>query len=212
MNAVIEKILEHKIIAIVRGVEEKHIVDLANALCEGGVKLIEVTFNQNDKDCITKTPALIKRIIDELGDKVCVGAGTVVTVEQCEAAIKAGAKYLISPNTDEKIIRRTKELGGISIPGALTPSEAVNAYSYGADFVKLFPAGDFGTGYIKSVCAPLNHIPFLAVGGVTEDNVSDFIKAGVKGVGVGSNLVNTKLINCGEFDKITEIAKKFCNA
>ena len=211
MNAqsTIDKILEHKIIAIVRGVGKENIVKLGSALLEGGVKLIEVTFNQKDKDNLINTPLLIKTLIDTFGDKICVGAGTVMTEEQVEAAFNAGAKYMISPNTNEKVIKKTKELGAVSIPGALTPSESANAYEYGADFVKLFPAGNLGTGYIKSVCAPLNHIPFLAVGGINEVNVGDFMKTGIKGVGVGGNLCNLKLIENNEFDKITNSAKEY---
>ncbi len=208
----IDSILENKVVAIVRGVDKKDIVNTAKALAKGGIKLIEVTFSQKDPDHLTKTPELISMICKELGDEVCVGAGTVMNVQQCEAAFNAGAKYMISPNVDFKVIKKTVELGAVSIPGALTPSEAADAYNEGADFVKLFPAGVFGTGYIKAVCAPLNHIPFLAVGGVNAQNVGEFLKAGVQGVGVGGNLVDVKKIAEGDFDAITALAKEYSDA
>jgi len=142
-------------------------------------------------------------------DKICAGAGTVMTIEQCEAAYKAGAKYFISPNVNFDVIKKANELGIVSIPGALTPSEAADAYNCGADFVKLFPAGDLGINYIKSLSAPLNHIPFLAVGGVSASNVGDFMKIGVCGVGVGGSLVDRKAIYSGDYDIITKTAKEF---
>ncbi len=205
----IESILENKVIAIVRGVDKKDIVNTAKALAKGGIKLIEVTFSQKDPDHLVKTPELISMICKELGDEVCVGAGTVMNTQQCKAAFDAGAKYMISPNVDFDVIKKTVELGAVSMPGALTPSEAANAYNAGADFVKLFPAGVFGTGYIKAVCAPLNHIPFMAVGGINAQNVNEFINAGVKGVGVGGNLVDVKKIAAGDFDAITALASEY---
>ncbi len=212
MNIVFDKILENKVIAIVRGVDEEYILDTAKALYDGGISLIEVTFNQNDPENLTKTPKLIKMIADNMADEILVGAGTVMTIAQCEAAYNAGAKYIISPNTDVEVIKKTKELGMISIPGSLTPSESVIAHNAGADFVKLFPAGNLGLGYIKALCSPLNHIPFLAVGGINAQNVADFMNVGIKGVGVGGSLVDVKAIKAGDFDKITAIAREYIDA
>ncbi len=209
MNDIKKMIDDNKIIAIVRGVDKSRVVDTVKALYTGGIRLVEVTFNQSSPTCIEDTVESIKMICEAMGDKVCVGAGTVMTVEQVEAAVAAGAKYMISPNTDEAVIRRTKELDAISIPGAFTPSEAVNAYKMGADYVKLFPAGILGTKYIKAVRAPISHIPVMAVGGVDTDNLQEFFAIGISGVGVGSSLVNTKLINAGKYDELTELAKRF---
>lgn len=205
----IDFIKENQVIAIVRGVDLDHIVPMAEAMYEGGIRLIEVTFNQNDPDHLTKTSDLISNLVSSVGDKICVGAGTVMTSKQCEAAYKAGAKYMISPNVSAEVIAKTNELGVVSIPGALTPTEAATAYELGADFVKLFPAGNLGSGYIKSVCAPLNHIPFLAVGGINAGNKEEFMKAGICGIGVGGNLVDTKAISNGEYHKITQAAKEY---
>lgn len=208
-NQTIDFIKENKIIAIVRGVSKDKIVDLGNALYEGGIRLIEVTFNQKDPNHLETTGEIIKELSEKMQGKICVGAGTVMNEAQCMAAYNAGAKYFISPNTNADVIKKANELGVVSIPGALTPTEAAFAYDTGADFVKLFPAGNLGTGYIKSVCAPLNHIDFLAVGGINAKNAQDFIDVGVCGVGVGGNLVDVKVINAGEFGKITEAAKEY---
>ncbi|ONI44132.1 2-dehydro-3-deoxyphosphogluconate aldolase [Candidatus Epulonipiscioides gigas] len=206
---VIDCILEHKVIAIVRGVGEEDILETAKALYDGGIKLLEITFNQKDPNTLENTKKLIKLVSDKYGDKICVGAGTVMNIKQAQTAFDGGAKYFISPNTNIAVIHKANELGAVSIPGALTPTEAQNAYEAGADFVKLFPAGDLGTGYIKSVCAPLNHIPFLAVGGINSNNLADFMKTGIKGVGVGGNLVDLKIIKNKYFKKLTELAKEY---
>ncbi|MFI3237716.1 MAG: bifunctional 4-hydroxy-2-oxoglutarate aldolase/2-dehydro-3-deoxy-phosphogluconate aldolase [Lachnospiraceae bacterium] len=205
----IDFIKENGIIAIVRGVDVDHIVPMAEAMYAGGIRLIEVTFNQNDPDHLAKTGEIIKTLVEKVGDKICVGTGTVMNEAQCMAAYEAGANYFISPNVSVDVIKKANELGVVSIPGALTPSEAATAYEAGADFVKLFPAGNLGSGYIKSVCAPLNHIPFLAVGGINAANRAEFMKTGICGVGVGGNLVDVKAIMAGEYDKITAAAKEY---
>ena len=135
-----------------------------------------------------------------------------MTAEQVRLAVKAGAQYIISPNVDEEVIKETKNLNKISIPGAFTPTETAYAYKLGADIVKLFPAGELGAGYIKAVKAPLKHIPVVAVGGVNPENCADFIKAGAIGVGCGGNLVSAKLVEEGRFDEITAVAKQYMEA
>lgn len=134
------------------------------------------------------------------------GAGTVLTPEQVDRAFKAGAEYIISPDTNPEVIKRTVSLGLVSIPGALTPTEIQYAHACGADFVKLFPAGEMGISYIKAVTAPLNHIRLLAVGGVNEDNLADFFKAGIKGAGIGSNIIKKNLLEQKDFKGITKLA------
>ncbi len=204
----IKKVLEEKVVAIVRGVDPEACMKVADALYEGGVRLMEVTFNQKNPDSFKDTAEAISRISEKYGDKMLVGAGTVTTPELVELAVGAGAKFIISPDTNVDVIRRTVELGAVSMPGALTPSEVLLAHRTGADFVKLFPIGNLGTAYVKALCAPISHVKMLGVGGVNEDNAADFIKAGVVGVGVGGNLANKKWIDAGEFDKITEVARK----
>ena len=122
---------------------------------------------------------------------------------------KANGRFIISPDTNPKIIKKTKRLGMISIPGALTPTEAASAYRAGADFVKLFPISVFGKDYIKAVAAPLSNIKFLAVGGINESNVKEYLDGGAAGVGIGANIINKTFIENGNFAAITELAKKY---
>ena len=141
-----------------------------------------------------------------------IGAGTVTEAEQVALTKEAGGTFIISPNTDERVIRRTAELGLVSIPGALTPTEIAAAHSYGADFVKLFPIGSFGTGYVKAVSAPLGNVPLLAVGGVDLNNVREYMKSGIVGVGIGSNIIRKDLLEEEKFDEISELAREYVNA
>lgn len=206
---IIQKVLDKKIVAIVRGVYGEDCVNLARALCEGGIELLEVTFDQSKPESLNRTSDTIRQLVQALGDKMIFGAGTVTTLEMLELARKAGAQFVVSPDTNEEVIKATVAAGMVSMPGALTPTEIVTAHRYGADFVKLFPAGTQGTAYFKAVTAPLNHIRLLAVGGVNEKNIADFMAAGAVGAGVGGNLVNKTWIANGEFDKITALAKEF---
>ena len=207
-----DEILSRKLIAIVRGLPSEQLEGLAQAFCAGGIGLMEITFNQQKPETWAQTAAGIRMLKEKFAGKIIPGAGTVITLEQLQMAYDAGAQYIISPNVDVEIIRRTKELGLISLPGAMTPSEIVEAYKAGADFVKVFPVGNLGPAYIKALKAPLSHIPLMAVGGVNEKNAADFLKAGASGLGVGGNLVNKEWIANGEWEKITALAAEFVKA
>lgn len=208
-EAVIKEIFRQKIIAIIRGADEQQALAAAKALYAGGITLVEVTFNQKAPETFVHTANAIRAIREEMGGQMLVGAGTVTGTELVRLAADAGASYIISPDTDEAVIHETKQLGLVSIPGAYTPTEAKRAYNAGADFVKLFPCVGDAPAYIKALCGPLNHIPFLAVGGVHADNAVEFLKAGAVGVGVGSSLINKKWLDAGQYSKITEEAKRF---
>ena len=204
----IAQVLEHKAVAIVRGAGVEDCIKVADALYEGGIRLMEITFNQKNPDSFKDTAAAISAIAEKYEGKMLIGAGTVTTPELVEIAANAGAKFIISPDTNPAVIKKTLELGLVSMPGALTPTEVLIAHNAGADFVKLFPVGNLGASYVKALCAPISHVKMLGVGGVNEDNVAEFLRAGAYGVGVGGNLANKKWIDAGEFDKITASAKK----
>ena len=206
-DQIIQKILEKKIIAIVRGVEAEKCMKVADALYAGGIRLMEVTFNQQKPESFQVTADAIAAINCAYEGRMLVGAGTVTTVELVEMAAAAGAKYIISPDANPDVIRRTVELGMVSMPGCMTPTEMLMAHRAGADFIKLFPAGDLGPGYMKAVRAPLNHLRVMAVGGVNEKNIADFLKVGACGFGIGGNLANKTWIDAGEYHKITETAQ-----
>lgn len=202
-------IKESKIVAIIRGISSDDILNTAKALMEGGIRCMEVTFDHSSPEGMENTVRSITMLRQAFDGVIAIGAGTVVNTDDVRLAKSCGASFIVSPNTKEDVIRLTKELGMVSMPGALTPSEIVNAYEAGADFVKVFPADNLGLGYIKAVRGPLGYIPLIAVGGVDASNLNDFLAAGCVGVGIGGNLVNKKLIKAGEFDKLRELASTF---
>lgn len=204
---IIEQVYGSKIIAIIRGMKKETCVQIARALYEGGIDMIEVTYNQKEPDSFPDTAAAIGAIRAEFSGKVSVGAGTVTTPELVELSERAGAAYIISPDSNPAVIRRTRELGLVSMPGALSPTEILSAYAAGADFVKLFPAGCFGPAYIRAVRSPVSHVPLLAVGGIHARNLREYLDAGCIGAGIGGELVNRQWVAAGEFDKITALAK-----
>ena len=194
------------IIAIIRGFEPETCLRLAEAYAKGGINMVEVTFNQKAPQTWKDTAAAIRSIKEHFGGSVKVGAGTVLTPEQLRICEDAGGEYMVTPNVDTSLIRQCIADGLMAMPGAMTPTEAVEAFNAGASYVKIFPAGSLGPGYIKAIKAPLSHIPLLAVGGISPDNIADFIKAGCVGAGVGGNLTNKEWISAGEWDKITATA------
>ena len=206
-DQVIQQSEQEKIIAIVRGVGPEQCMKVADALYAGGIRLMEITYNQKDPASFQATADAISAITKAYEGRMFVGAGTVTTTELVELTAKAGGKFIISPDTNPDVIRRTRELDMVSMPGALTPTEIMTAHRAGADYVKLFPAGDLGPNYVKAVRAPISHVKMTAVGGINEKNMADFLKAGVCGFGIGGNLANKAWIEAGEFDKITETAR-----
>lgn len=205
---VIEQINQHKIIAIIRGAEPEQCRKMARAIYDGGFKLMEITYDMKAPASWQTTADLIGELAKEYEGRMLVGAGTVTCVELVEMTAKAGGTFIISPDTDVDVIKKTRELGLVSMPGALTPTEIKTAHNAGADFVKLFPADSMGPKYIKAVRAPLGHIKLVATGGVNEKNLADFLAAGASGAGIGGNLANKAWADAGEYDKITEVARQ----
>ena len=211
-DTVIQRILDTKVIAIVRGVYGEEALHLAEALAEGGVQLLEVTFDQSHPETHKDTMNTIRNIRLHLGERFLVGAGTVTSAELVEKAADAGALYIVSPNIRPSVVELTRKLNLVSLPGAMTPTEIGMAYDAGADFVKVFPASDLGPGYIKAVRAPLNHIPLLAVGGISAKNIRSFLDAGCCGAGVGGSLVNKSAIAEGRWETLTQEARLLIEA
>ncbi len=204
-----EQIEQQRIIAIVRKIYGDDLLFLAETLIEAGISTMEVTFDQQDVNCEEKTALAIRSIIQRFGNDCICGAGTVLTKSQADAAESAGASLIISPNCDVDIIRHTKSLGLVSIPGCMTPSEVVSAHYAGADFVKLFPVGSLGADYIKNISAPISHVKFLAVGGVNATNFGAFLSAGCVGAGIGGSLTNRDLIRDRNREKLIANAAQY---
>lgn len=209
---IIDQIKKEKLIVIVRGIERKKLIPLAQAMYDGGVRLLEVTYSTNGTVSDEETAENISTLVTHFGNKMYIGAGTVLTEKQVELTKKAGGGFIISPNTKQSVIKRTVELGMVSIPGAFSPSEIEDAYEFGADFVKLFPVTNLGTKYVKAVKAPLSHIDLLAVGGIDLDNIPLYKEAGVCGFGIGSNITDKSMIADEDWQGITELANRYSSA
>lgn len=206
---IINTIEKEKIIVIVRGVEKEKLIPLAEAMYLGGIRLLEVTYSANGKVSDEETAENIGILAKHFEGRMYIGAGTVLTEKQVELTAKVGGKFIISPDTCPEVIRKTRELGLVSMPGALTPSEMQIAHRNGADFVKLFPITSLGASYVKAVKAPLSHLKILAVGGVNENNIAEYLKAGINGFGLGSNIIDKKKIAENDWAGITNLAKKY---
>nr|MBC7243940.1 bifunctional 4-hydroxy-2-oxoglutarate aldolase/2-dehydro-3-deoxy-phosphogluconate aldolase [Chloroflexota bacterium] len=205
-----ETIEKHKLIVICRKIYGDDLKKLVAALFKGGIRLIEVTIDQQDPDCITKTCEAIHMLSELYGDALLVGAGTVLNEVQVDTTFKAGARYIVSPDYNPAVVRHTKELGLVSIPGAMTPTEILAAHNGGADFVKLFPATVLGFKYIKDILAPITHVKLIATGGVNEENFGQYLDLGFVGAGVSGRLTDKKLLENGDFDELTRRAEVFC--
>lgn len=202
-NPVRDLLETSKLLAIIRGVPEDRADRTAAALVDGGIRLMEVTLNTSG------ALDMIRRWRAHWGDRVWIGAGTVLDEKAAAAAIEAGAQFLVAPNTDEATIRRAVRAQVPIIPGALTPTEIAAARHWGAAAVKVFPAGLFGPAYFKELQGPLSHIPLVATGGVNLDNMAAYRAAGAAAFGLGSALVNADWIREGDFAKLTENALKY---
>lgn len=206
MNTALNHILQHQIVAIIRGLKPADVIRVAGSLLKGGVKTLEITLN---------SPGALKAI-EELnahyGNDLLIGAGTVLDASSAYAAISSGARFLISPCLNSGVIQTARRHGAISIPGAYTPTEIVDAYAQGADIVKVFPA-TIGPGYIKDIRGPLPHIPLMPTGGVQLNNIAEFKKAGAVAFGIGSALVNaSKELNEVTLEELSQTARKFLQA
>jgi 2-dehydro-3-deoxyphosphogluconate aldolase/(4S)-4-hydroxy-2-oxoglutarate aldolase len=202
--AVIQKIRGIGIIPVVRAQSADEAMKAIDAIREGGIPILEITMT------VPGAVAVIEEVSKRYGSEALVGAGTVLDGETARACILAGARFVVSPSLNLETIEVCRRNGIAVMPGALTPTEVVQAWSAGADFVKVFPAGAVGgASYIKSLKAPLPQIELVPTGGVSLKTAADFIKAGASALGVGADLVDVKAIREGQANLITERAREF---
>jgi 2-dehydro-3-deoxyphosphogluconate aldolase/(4S)-4-hydroxy-2-oxoglutarate aldolase len=199
----VEKIRELGVVLVVRAKGDENTMKGLQAMVDGGVKALEITFS------VPNAPEVIKAVKARFGDAVVLGAGTVLNQEQAKNAVDAGAAFLVSPNTDLEVMAAASRLGVPMMPGAFTPTEIVNAYKAGASVVKIFPASVGGPDYLKAVRAPLPHIPMMPTGGVDDKTAPAFLEAGAFALGAGSNLFDAKKLAAGDFKGMTETAARF---
>jgi 2-dehydro-3-deoxyphosphogluconate aldolase/(4S)-4-hydroxy-2-oxoglutarate aldolase len=180
---------------------------LVDAMMAGGVTVVEVTMT------VPNALTLLRELKQRHGDKLLLGSGTVTDVAQTEATIDAGAEFVVSPSLHLDVIAKTKELGKVSIPGALTPTEVITASRAGADYVKVFPCSAMGgASYLKSLLAPFPELKLIPTGGVTLQTAGDFLKAGARALGVGTDLVNAAAIAEGKPEIVTKAAREYLEA
>ena len=208
-NQVMDMIEKEKLIVIVRGVEREKLIFLAEAMYEGGVRLLELTFDAAGHTTDEEISESIALLTKHFQGRMYIGAGTVLTEKQVELTANAGGCFVISPDANEAVIKKTREMEMVSIPGALTPTEIQAAHCAGADFVKLFPAGAMGASYVKAIRAPLSHIRLLAVGGIDTHNIAEYQKVGICGFGIGSGIVDPRMLAAMDGEAITALAKKY---
>jgi 2-dehydro-3-deoxyphosphogluconate aldolase/(4S)-4-hydroxy-2-oxoglutarate aldolase len=185
-----------------RNAAQAHAV--VKAMIAGGVTVVEVTMT------VPGALDVLKELKSEYGAKLLLGSGTVTTAQEAEATIEAGAEFVVSPSFHPEVVAKTHELGKLSIPGALTPTEVITAWRAGADYVKIFPCSAVGgASYLKSLVAPFPHLKLIPTGGVTLETATSFLEAGARALGVVSDLVNLAAIDSGNPEKITAAASAY---
>jgi 2-dehydro-3-deoxyphosphogluconate aldolase/(4S)-4-hydroxy-2-oxoglutarate aldolase len=198
----IEGLKRHQLMVAVRTETPEQAHGAALACIEGGIKFVEITFSVPDAE----------EVISKLGSdgRASIGAGTVLNREDAGKALRAGAKYIVSPNFDEDVVRFTKSEGAVSIPGALTPSEIYLAYKAGGDVIKLFPFREIGgLDFLKAIRGPFPYIKYMLCGGVRLDNIFGYLEANAAALLVGSAIIKRDLVEAGDWPAITEIARQF---
>jgi 2-dehydro-3-deoxyphosphogluconate aldolase / (4S)-4-hydroxy-2-oxoglutarate aldolase len=177
---------------------------LVDAMMAGGITVVEVTMT------VPNALTLLRELKQRHGDKLLLGSGTVTDAAQTQATIDAGAEFVVSPSLHLDVIAKTKERGKVSIPGALTPTEVITAWRAGADYVKVFPCSAMGgASYLKSLLAPFPELKLIPTGGVTLQTAADFLKAGARALGVGTDLVNAAAIAEGKPEIVTTAARDY---
>ena len=204
----LELLKKYRFVGIFRHIRPEYALRAAQAMYEGGIRIFEITFDPSRPNTEEETSSIITMLRDHFGPEVSVGAGTVLTVDFARAAWQAGAEFIVAPNTDVEVIAFTKQKGMVSIPGAYTPTEIMQAWKLGADVVKIFPILPDGEGYLKNVISPLSHIPFMITGGINPDTIEKFLATGATAVAAGATIVTRELVEAGDYDTIRENARR----
>ena len=202
----LQRVRNTGVVAVIRAASGEQLVPVAHALVEGGVDILEVTYT------VPNATEVIRQVIAALGERALVGAGTVLDPTTAEEALRAGARFIVSPCINRDVIRLCRRAGAAVMPGALTPTEVVAAWEAGADLVKIFPSDVAGPKYLKALRAPLPHIPMMPTGGVSLENAADFIHAGACALGVGGSLVKKAAVESGDMRTLTQLARQFVEA
>jgi 2-dehydro-3-deoxyphosphogluconate aldolase/(4S)-4-hydroxy-2-oxoglutarate aldolase len=206
-TATVRRISDIGIIPVVRATSAAEAIAIGDAIVAGGIDALEITMT------VPGAVEVVKEAVTRYGDRLLVGAGTVLDAEQARACIAAGARFIVAPIVDEGTVAACRAADVAVMPGALTPTEVVRAWRAGADLVKVFPCGAVGgASYIKALRAPLPQIPLVPTGGVTLDTIAGLFAAGAAAVGVGADLCNVSAVRRGDAHQITDTARAYVRA
>jgi 2-dehydro-3-deoxyphosphogluconate aldolase/(4S)-4-hydroxy-2-oxoglutarate aldolase len=202
----LRQVIDSGIVAVVRSPDSRQLVEVVSALADGGVTVVEITFS------VPNALEVLKQVRLSLGDRVLLGAGTILDVETGRAALLAGAEYLVSPTLNLEIIRMCHRYDKLVMPGAFTPTEILAAWEAGADIVKVFPAEVVGPAFFKAMRGPLPQIRLMPTGGVDLSTAAAFLQAGACCLGIGSQLVEPRAIADGNFARLRDLARQYVAA
>jgi 2-dehydro-3-deoxyphosphogluconate aldolase/(4S)-4-hydroxy-2-oxoglutarate aldolase len=202
-EAQLEKVLNCGIVAVVRSADSQQLVDVVRALVDGGVTVAEITMT------VPNALEVLAQVRKALGDRVLLGAGTVLDPETARAVLLAGAEYIVSPTVNLEVIRLCQRYDKLVMPGAFTPTEILSAWEAGADIVKVFPAEVVGPAYFKALRGPLPQIRLMPTGGVDLKTAGEFLKAGACCLGIGSQLVEPKAVANRDFARLKDLASQY---
>ena len=202
-EADLQHVLDCGLVAVVRAPDPNGLVEVVRALADGGVTVAEVTFT------VPGAADVIREARRRLGDRILLGAGTVLDPETARIALLAGAEFVVSPTVNLDVVRLCRRYDKLVMPGAFTPTEILAAWEAGADVVKVFPADVLGTGFFKAMRGPLPQVKLMPTGGVNLATAAKFLRAGAVCLGVGSELVDPQAVADRDYDQITDLARKF---
>ena len=200
------RVLDCGIVAVVRAATPTNLVDVIAAIAEGGVNVAEVTFT------VPNAVDVIRAAKERLGDRVLLGAGTVLDAETARAALLAGAEFVVSPTVNLDVIRLCRRYDKLVFPGAFTPTEILTAWEVGADVVKVFPADVVGPAFFKAIRGPLPHVRLMPTGGVDLNTASEYLRAGASCLGIGSQLVDPKAVARQDYEYLRGLAWQYTQA
>ena len=197
------RVLRSTVVAVVRAKSGELLADVAEALLAGGVEVMEITFT------VPRAEKVLEKVADRLGDKVLLGAGTVLDTETARIALLAGAQFIVAPTVNHDVIRLCQRYSKLIMPGALTPTEVLSAWEAGADIVKIFPSEITGPAYLKALHGPLPQVRLMPTGGVNLETAAEFLRCGACALGIGGSLVEAKAVAAGDMQRIESLARQY---
>ncbi len=202
-DADLARVLQSAIVAVVRAPSGELLADVAQALLAGGVEVMEITFT------VPRAERVLEQVADRLGDKILLGAGTVLDTETARVALLAGARFIVAPTVNLDVIRMCQRYDKLIMPGAFSPTEVLTAWEAGADIVKIFPSEITGPAYLKALHGPLPQVRLMPTGGVNLQTAAEFLKCGACALGIGGSLVEPKAVAAGDLGRIESLARQY---